>query len=70
MEATYYFLYVCSSLPLKRWSNSALTLNGHPANFMFVIVTKIYPLDSINEALNYLMTISHEIPVVLKKIQK
>jgi len=37
---------------------------------MFVIVTKTCPLDSINEALHYFMTISHEMPVGLKKIQK
>ena len=37
---------------------------------MFVIVNKICPLDSINEALHYFMTISHEMPVGLKKIQK
>jgi hypothetical protein len=37
---------------------------------MSVIFTKICPLVSINEALNYIMTISHEIPVGLKIIQK
>jgi hypothetical protein len=37
---------------------------------MFVIVTKICPLDSINEALHYFMTISHEMLVGLKKFQK
>jgi hypothetical protein len=54
------------------WRAAAILflLNGHPANFMFVIVTKISPLDSINEALYYSMAISHEIPFGLKKIQK
>jgi len=37
---------------------------------MFVIVTKICPLDSINEALHYFMKISHEMSVGLKKIKK
>ena len=45
-------------------------MNGHPASFMFVIVSKIYPLNSINEALHYFTTISHEFPVWLKKIQE
>jgi len=35
-----------------------LLMNKHPANFLFVIVTKICPSNSINEVRHYFMTIS------------
>ena len=66
MEAVIIFMFVRSSL--WKAGEILLLLTGHPTNFMFAIVTKICPLDSINEALHYFMTISHEIG--LKKIQK
>jgi hypothetical protein len=68
MEAVIVFMFVRPSV--LRAGAILLLLNGYPANFMFVIVTKVCPLDSITEALNYFMTIFHEIPFGLKKIQK
>jgi hypothetical protein len=50
MEAIIVFMFVLPSL--SRAGAILLLLNGHPANFMFAVVTKIRPLDSINEVVN------------------
>jgi len=67
MEDFIFFMFVWPSV--WRAGVILLLLNEHPASFIFVIVTKI-PLDLINEALYYFLTISHEMSVGLKKSQK
>jgi len=68
MDAVIFFIFVRPFV----WRAGAilLLLNERLANFKFVIVTKVCPLHSINKALYYFMTISREMPVELKKIQK